>query len=587
MEDRLPRKLAAILYADVVGYSRLTGEDEEGTHRQLSAYLDLFSASIEQHQGKVVHYAGDAVLADFSTVTDALTCATTVQHELATLNADIPGERRIQFRIGVNLGEIIEDRNDIYGDGVNVAARLEGLADPGGICISGTVYDSIGNNLGLEYEFMGEQEVKNIAKSVRVYRILLSDDHSRDPSPKTPSGLSDKPIVAVLPFDNMSGDEDQEYFANGITEDVITALTRNRWLSVIAPNSTFAHKSESVDVRRVAAELGAGYIVEGSVRKAGQRVRITAQLVDARSGGHIWAERYDRDLEDIFAVQDEITETISATIEPELGAAESYRVQRKATENLDAWDCYHLGLSHMYKFTNEGNAEAQRLLQRAIEIDPEFGAAHARLSYAIVLNVVYFGAESTPDVLDSALRSAQSAVRLDDKDAVAHFALGRVRLIRGEYENAIAQMRNAIELNPSLAQAHCGLGDALAYSGQLAESLPPFDEAVRLSPHDPYRWGFLMYGSLAYLFQEKFEEAAEWAGKAARVPNSHYWANAALVAALGHLDRPHETESALKELLRREPEFSCGFAKDHLFYIKSKNQIEHYLEGLRKAGLPE
>jgi TolB-like protein len=398
---------------------------------------------------------------------------------------------------------------------------------------------------------------------------------------------TDKPSVAVLPLTNLSGDPEQEYFADGITEDIITALSRNRWLSVVARNSTYAYKGRSVDVRHIASELGVDYVVEGSVRKAGDRVRIAAQLIDAASGNHIWAERYDRDLDDMFAVQDEITDTVAGSIEPELGAAESQRARRKATESLDAWDCYHLGLSHMYKFNETGNAEAQRLFRKALEIDPDFGAAHARLAYAMVISTVYFDADPTATFLDDALHVAQRAAALDDQNALAHFAVGRAHLVRREYNRAVAEFETAVELNPALAQAHCGLGDALAYAGRLEESISRFEEAVRLSPHDPYRWGFLMYGSLAHLFLKHHETAAEWAEKAVQVPNSHYWANAALVAALGHLDRRDETRAAVAELRRRKPEFTCRFAKDHLFYLTSPAQVDHYLEGLRKAGVPE
>jgi len=402
-----------------------------------------------------------------------------------------------------------------------------------------------------------------------------------------PLTLPDKPSITVLPFDNLSGDPEQEYFSDGLTEDIITALTKYRWLSVIARNSTAAYKGQLPDVHRVADELGADYVVEGSVRRIGDQLRVNAQLIDAHAGNHIWAERYDRDLKDMFAVQDEITATIAATIEPELVTAEGQRAAHKPTENLDAWDCYHLGLSHLYKFSKDSNLEAQKLFHQAIDNDPGFGAAHARLAYAMVISAVYFEADPTPELLDDALRIARRAAQLDDQDAVAHFAVGRVHLARGEYDLSVAELRTSIDLNPSLAQAHCGLGDSLAYSGRLEESISSFDEAVHLSRNDPYRWGFLMYGSLAHLLMGDDETAAEWALNAVRVPNSHYWANAALVAALGYLDRPDETRAAVAELLRRKPEFSCRFARDHLFYVKDPAQVDHYVSGLRKAGIPE
>lgn len=405
--------------------------------------------------------------------------------------------------------------------------------------------------------------------------------------PVFPTPHADKPVIAVLPFADISSKKDQDYFANGMTEDIITALTKYRWLSVIARNATAAYKGQAPDVRQVADDLDANYVVTGSIRKVGNRLRVNAQLIDAQVGNHIWAERYDHALKDIFAIQDEITETIAATIEPELAAVESQRAGRKPTENLDAWDCYHLGLSHLYKFSKESNLEAQRLFRRAIEIDPGFGAAHARLAYAIIMSAVYFEAAPTPGLLDDALEVAKRAALFDNRDAIAHFALGRAHLARGEYDLSIAELKTAIDLNPCLAQAHCGLGDSLAYSGRLDESVSSFNEAVRLSPNDPYRWGFLMYGSLARLFMKENESAAEWALNAVRVPNAHYWANAALVAALGYLDRPDETRAAVAELLRRKPEFTCRFARDHLFYVKDQAQVDYYVAGLRKAGIPE
>ena len=579
MEDQpTQRRLAAILAADAAGYTRLMEQDTDGTVAAWkAARQEVIKPTADNHSGKIIKLTGDGFLAEFLTVQDAVNCAIAMQRDLASGSLD--------FRMGINLGDIVDDGEDIHGEGVNVAARLEGLADPGGICISGDVYNQIRNRVDAIFEDMGRQEVKNVSAPVQAYAVRF--DISAAPSTTGAPAISDRPSIAVLPFDNMSGDPDQEYFVDGITEDIITALSKNHWLSVIARNSTFAYKGKSPDVRRVADDLGAEYVVEGSVRKSGNCLRITAQLIDATTGNHIWAERYDRDLEDIFAVQDEITETITATIEPELGAFESKRVINKPTENLGAWDCYHLGLPHLYKFSKDSNREAQQLFLRAIELDANFNAAHARLAYAIIVSAVYFDTEPTPELLDDALHAAQRAAKLDDMDALSHFALGRAHLARSEYDLAISEMEISIELNPSLAQAHCGLGDALAYAGRLEESLSQFEETVRLSPRDPYRWGFLMYGSIAQLFLERHEAAADWARKAVSVPNSHYWANAALVAALGHLDRPDETRSAVEELLQRKPKFTCSYAKKHLFYIKSLAQVDHYIEGLRKAGVPE
>lgn len=581
-ERQLPRKLAAILYADVAGYSRLTGEDEDATHRRLSRDLDLIGAAIEQHEGRVVHYAGDAVLAEFGTVSNVLRCATTVQNDLRAHNESLPAERRLLFRVGLNLGEVIEDRGDIYGDGVNVAARLEALAEPGGICISESVRTAVGNKLPLCYEFLGEQSVKNIANPVRAYAV-----RSEQPGADVPSAPSreERPTVAVLPFNNMSDAPNDEYFADGITEDIITALSKNRWLSVVARNSTFRFKAQSIDVRRVAHELGAGYVVEGSVRRVGERVRISAQLLDANTGNHIWAERYDRNLDDIFALQDEVTGTIAGRIEPELGTIARQRAQRKPTVNLGAWDCYHLGMAHMYAFTKEGNAEAQTMFRRAISLDDQFAQAHARLAYCIVLEMVYFDAEPSQTALDEALGLAQRAVSLDDKEGFCHLAMARVHLARREYPLAITACETALKFNPHNGVAFCTFANALAYSGRLEDSVTALEEAIRLSPNDPWRGSFYSYGSLTQLLLGRFETAVEWARKAILVPNCQYWAYAHLAAALGRLGKTEEAKAAAAELLKMKPEFSRSYAREHLFYIEREEQVEEYIDALRNVGI--
>jgi TolB-like protein len=398
-------------------------------------------------------------------------------------------------------------------------------------------------------------------------------------------GRSAKPVVAVLPFDNLSSGEDDQYFSDGITEDIITALTKNRWLFVIARNTTFAFRDHSTNIRRVADELGADYVVEGSVRKSGNRVRITAQLVDATTGGHIWAQNYDRELADIFAVQDEITQTVVGRIEPEVGAVERHRVKGKPSQNLDAWDCYHLGLAQFYRFSQEGNAESQRLFQHSIELDPEFAGPYSWLAYAIILSMVYFDADPEPEKLDDALRHARKAVEIDDQDFMTHLIVGRVHLARCEYDLALNEVQIAKELNPCHAHAYCAVGDSLAYEGRLEESIVQFETAIRLSPHDPFRWAFYSYRALAHLFLGQFEAAVEWAQRAVGTPNCQYWSNAHLVCALGHLGRSDETSAAKETLLRRVPNFSCDFARKKLFYIKRPEQMNLYLEGLRKAGI--
>ncbi|MHC4587496.1 MAG: adenylate/guanylate cyclase domain-containing protein [Planctomycetota bacterium] len=587
-QEEFKRKLTAILSADVKEYSRLMSQDERGTIRTLTAYKEAMSKLIQEYKGRVVDAPGDNLLAEFSSVVDAVNCSVEIQRDLAERNAELPPARQMEFRIGINLGDVVEEEDRIYGDGVNIAARVEGLSEGGGICISGTVYDHVKNKLGLEYDYLGEQAVKNIPEPIRVYRVNLGAV-KLSVETETPVTLpfAEKPSIAVLPFTNMSGDPEQEYFSDGITEDIITALTCFRSFSVIARNSTFIYKGKSVDVRRVADELHARYVVEGSIRKSANRVRITAQLIEAASGNHIWAERYDRDLKDIFAVQDEIVKTIAGRLGSEVDSLERQRAERKPTRNLDAWDCYYLGLSQYYKFSKEGNIEAQRLLNRAIELDPNFGPAYSRLAYNIILSMIYFDADPTTEMLDEALKMAKKSVEIDDKDAFSHLAVARVRLARGEYDLCIAECETSINLNPYLAQAYCGMGDSLAYMGRFAESIPHFEEAMHLGPHDPWRWAFYSYRSLAHIFMKQHEKAVKWATEAIRVHNCQYWANAHLVSALGHLNRIDEARAAVDELLKRKPAFSRGYARKYLFYIKISAQIEYYIDGLRKAEVPE
>ena len=396
-----------------------------------------------------------------------------------------------------------------------------------------------------------------------------------------------RPSVAVLPFSNLSGDPEQEYFSDGITEDIINALSKHRSLVVFARNSSFAFKGAGGDVRHAGLTLGAEYLVEGSVRRAGQRVRITAQLVETEGGRQLWADRYDRHLQDLFVLQDEITTIIAARIEPEVGAAERLRVERKAVPALHAWDYFRLGTKHFYKSTPADNLEAQRLFRRAIELDPNLAEAYGYLSYAIVLSMVYFEADSNEERLAEAVAIGWKGVELDDQDGLIRFMYGRALLATKAYGDALAELETAVELNPCLAVSYCGLGDTLAYDGRITEAIPYFQRAIELSPYDPMRWAFYSYRALAHIFAQDFALASDWAQKATRVPNAHYWAFAHRVSALGHLDRPEDLYEATNELLQRKPDFSCSFAHKRLFYIKNPDQLELYVEGLRRAGMPE
>lgn len=453
-QDRLPRKLVVILYLDVAGYSRLTGEDEDATHRTLSEYLDLISSVIESHRGKVMHYAGDAVLAKFEAVVDALSSAVTIQNEINTRNETVPDDQKVQFRIGVNLGDVIEDRGDIYGDGVNVAARLESLAEPGGICVSESVRLALGNKLPLDFDCMGEQEVKNIAEPVTAYRTARqggSDKSSSGSTQRSPR-FPDRPSIAVLPFANMSGDPEQEYFSDGITEDIITGLSRFRELLVIARSSAFLFKGQSVNVVEVASKLGVQYVLEGSVRKAGDQVRVTAQLIDGVTGHHLWAETYDRVLEDVFRVQDDVTQRIVATLAGRLEDVAKERALRKSTDNLSAYDCFlrgkHYGAWHRSK---DNILRARAMFEKAIGLDPNYAAAYSELARTYIEEFQSTWT-STRDVAgELALEFSRKAVVLDDCNSDVRLTLASIYF----YVLAEIRIHRALELNPNKSWNHC------------------------------------------------------------------------------------------------------------------------------------
>ena len=582
--ERVQRRRTAILATDIAGYSRLMGVDEEGTLAQLKAHRHAqLDPKIEEHQGRIVKTTGDGMLAEFASVVDALRCAIEIQRGMLERNADVPQERRIEFRVGINVGDIIFDGGDIYGDGVNVAARLEGLAEPGGICVSGRVQEDVRGKLDIAFEDAGEQQLKNIAWPVRVYRVRLSGEAEKS---RPPLALPDKPSIAVLPFTNMSGDPEQDYFADGMTEDIITGLSRARWLFVIARNSSFAYKGRSTDVKQVAHELGVRYVLEGSVRKVGERVRISAQLAEGASGRQLWAKRYDRELSDIFAMQDEITETIIGAVEPELGKVERRRSAGKRPDNLDAWDLYQRGMSHLYEYTKDDLRRARQYFAEAIARDPKLGPAHSGLAETYYYEGVYGFADSISDNREKALSPALRAVVLDAEDAGAHCTLGRAHYMRREYDAAFRELKTALELNPSLALAHYGLGATLVFSGRAEEGIPHLTAAIRLSPHDPNMGSFLVRLADAAYFLKRYEEAAEWARRALQQPNFQWSRYTVLIAALAQLGRLDEAGNCIQQLQVKRPNTSIAFVREtHLFGDKAN--FAHYLDGLRMAGLPD
>jgi adenylate cyclase len=551
--ERIERKLAAILAADVAGYSRLMGADEESTLARLKACRgELIDPKIAEHRGRVVKTTGDGILIEFPSVVDAVRCAMDVQRGMAERNADVPDRQRIEFRVGINLGDIMIDAEDIHGDGVNIAARLEGIAEPGGICISDSSYQQVRDKLAIDVEDMGEQQLKNIARPVRVYRVPIGRSA---PTERPALALPDKPSIAVLPFQNMSGDPEQEYFADGMVEDIITELSRIRWLFVIARNSTFAYKGQAVDVKQVARELGVRYVLEGSVRKGGNRVRVTAQLIDAASGAHVWAERYDRDLSDIFAVQDEITASVAGVIEPALAEAEQQRVLRKPPERLDAWEAYQRGLWHFNKYGPEENQTAQTFFRRAIALDPNFAPGHYGYALALQWEIWHFSTRPFSEVQGIPLEEARIAVSLDDKDATAHAVLAHMRMWGGEWEAAIAEARAALALNPNSSFVISMLGCVLGFGGYREEALDRLRQALRASPHDPLTWLWTLWTGVLQFYSRKFDAAVETLHQVVRLRPGYAQAQVLMAASLAHLGRLDEARDLLSRAQVRDPRY--------------------------------
>ncbi len=706
------RRLTTIVAMDVVGYSRQMERDEVGTLDRLkAARATVVDPAIDRHGGRTVKLMGDGTLVEFPSVVGALQCAVSIQRDLGAGKGAANGSSALSMRIGMHLGDVIVDGDDIYGDGVNIASRLESIAPPGGIVLSSQVHDHIGSNVPVGFVPLGEQSIKNISRPILAYRVdmesdgsapdvlyfedfeldlslfelrragervtvepqvfdlvvflarnndrvvtreevfraiwgdrIVSDsalsgqikaarrvlgddgasqriiatvhgrgfrfvaDVSHGPSKKDPApaveadppvqlelpqagerfaAAAHKPSVAVLPFTNLNHDREEDYFADGVSEDITTALSKNRWLSVVARNPAFAFRDSNDSVRSIGEQLRADYIVTGNVRKAGTRFRITVQVADTATEQSIWSERFDRDMVDIFDLQDEISDLVASRIESELGLTERRKAERRPRKNLGAWDLYQLGTVEFYKFTPESNQRAQELMRQAIALDPDFASAYSRLAYAIVLNMVYFDAATEAAMMDEALAMAQRAIVLDHQDANAHFTIGRVHLARREYEQAINALELALELNPCLAVSYCGLGDSLAYEGRLDEAIEQFEIAIKLSPHDPFRWAFYSYRALAHLFRGQFQDAVQWARRSVQIPNAQYWARAHLAAALGHLGDEEQARAAVDDLMKVKPEFSVEFARDRLFYLKRDDQMATYLEGLRKAGMTE
>jgi len=592
--ERVERRLTAILAADVASYSRLTGMDEEGTHVELKEHLRVVvDPKIVEHRGRVIKNTGDGMLAEFGSVVDAVRCAVDVQRRMAERNTDVPPEKRIEFRIALNVGDIIMDGGDIFGDGVNVAVRLEGIAKPGGICLSEDAYRQVKARLDLAVNDLGPTHLKNIAEPVRVYSLEVGVSAPAEAAPQTepatpekPSvrfALPDRPSIAVLAFQNMSGDPEQEYFSDGMSEDIITALSKLRWFFVIARNSSFIYKGRAVHMKQIAEELGVRYVVEGSVRKGGDRVRITAQLNDVATRGYIWAEHYDRGLSDVFAVQDEITEAIVAAIEPQLYAAEDFRARRKPPDSMDAWDLVMRALSHYWRLTRQDSFVAQALLEKAIAIDPNYGQALGVLAASHTF-CAHMGWADIATVGPIAERAALTAIMADSEDAWAHFALGGVYLFARRFDDTLAEFELALQLNPnfSLAQGYYGL--ALSYRGRWEEANKAARRALRLSPRDPFSALYTGIAAYAQFVGRNYDEAMRLAREAIRQRGDFVGAHRVLTAAAGMAGHAKFATAALHALRRAQPNISLAWIAHHM-PIEQDAEREHYLEAFRRAGL--
>ena len=628
------RKLSAILSADVKGYSRLMSQDERGTIRTLTAYKEAMSNLIQEYKGRVVDSPGDNLLAEFGSVVDAANCAVEIQRELAERNAELPPARQMEFRIGINLGDIVEEEGRIYGDGVNIAARVESLAGGGGICISGTAYDQIENRLGLEYEYLGEQEVKNIEKPVRVYRVLSLPGAADHRVVKAKSGLKrqwrkialavvvvllilgggflgwnfyqqrstdsmvaafakeaalplpETPSIAVLAFENLSGDPEQEYFSDGLSENIITRLVRLHNLFVIARNSSFVYKGKPVDARQVGRELGVRYVLEGSVQKTGERIRINAQLIDAATGKHLWADSYDRELKDVFSVMDEITQRILTELAVKLTFGEGARYFF-VTNNFAAFDLLMQGARYWLRFEKESNQRAKQLLAQAIELDPNFTRAMALLGFAHLSDTL-FGGKDRKKSFQLAGQWAQRALAIDDTDGLAYTLLGRIYTIQRKYEKAIAAGERALEVEPGRAHNYSALALTMLYAGKSEEALVLIKKAMRLSPY--YDETMLHVAGMVHFFAGRFEEGIpiykEGVRRAKGVVSDN--SQRLLIASYMKLGREDEARAEAKKLLQRNPKYSLKRTSNYFKRVfKDPAMVNPFIEALRKAGLPD
>ena len=582
------RRLAAILAADMVGYSRLMEADESGTlARQKSHRTQFIDPNITEHKGRIVKTTGDGLLVEFASVVDAVKCAVAIQKKIAESEADVSNDIRIQYRIGINIGDIVIDDDDIFGEGVNVAARIEGLCEPGEVYLSSSAHDQVIGKLGLSFENLGEKSVKNITKPILVYKVkVLSESKDKNSTISDPIDISGKPTIAVLPFVNMSGDPEQDYFSDGITEDIITALTRIRQLFVVARNTTFTYKDQAVDVKAIATDLGARYLLEGSVRKAGNRVRISTQLIDGESGNHLWAEKYDRDLDDIFAVQDEITEAVVSSVEPQLTKSEISRARAARPESLNAWELYLRGTFYINRRSEGDISKAIKQLERAIELDPNFAPAYQELSYAYFMGALRGATEIREMSPKLAIKLAERALRLDRDDDRSHMALARALMFSGRNEEAYQAIQEALKLNPTSALNRNLAGRILIRLGRVEDGMNHAEEALKLSPKDMWISPFLVTIAEAHLVLGNYVSTIEWTDRAMRETNAIWIPAAIKVVALTKQGHLKEAREILEDLSNRFPALTYSNLNQNPWLLNLPNN-QDFMEILLAAGLPE
>ena len=628
-DEGFERKLAAIFSADVEGYSRLMDDDEEATVRTLIAYRTAISDLVQQYRGHVVDSPGDNILAEFKSVVDAVNCAVEIQRDLAERNAELPDNRKMRFRIGVNLGDVIDEDGRIYGDGVNIAARVESLAEAGGICISGRAHDQVENKLGLEYEDLGKHEVKNISRPIQVYRVLsypgaaahrvvqakealgrrwrkigfsaaaivivavgieIWQFYLRRPSVEPASTekatlpLPDDPSIAVLPFENLSGDPKQDYFSDGITEHIITSLSNVPNIFVIARNSTFIYKNRPVKVQQVAEELGVRYVLEGSVQRSDDRVRITVQLIDATTGYHLWAENYDRKLKDIFALQDEIAMKIMTELQVTLSGQDWARLSPIKTNNLNAYETFLKGVSHFNRRTEADSLKARKLAQEAIALDPEYGAAYLLLGWTHLDDIWFQRTKDRAKSLQTAEQLARKVIELSGHDATTHRFFATVFMVQKQYEKAIVEAQKAVESSPNSARSHFVYGMVLNNVGRFEEAIPIFKKAIRLNPVTPIQ--YLNNLAWAYMNVEQYEKAISLWNKAIKRNPDYLFGYTGLTIAYQWSGQEMKAREAAAEVLRIKPAFSISLVKKTMGY-KNEGIDKRILEAYRKAGIPE